>query len=164
MGRGEIYKCSKCGNEYSVYFGTGFSFDSVYGETMEDVASGKYGEERKELLEKVKYIAVDSESDVYICGNCGFWKQEQGLGLYKPKNPEKIAKEKFGDKTVEELGYVPYVMRYKLLEDYRLVKTYVHRCDKCGRRMRRATEEDLGRLPCPVCGTENLMTRQILWD
>ena len=80
------------------------------------------------------------------------------------KNAEAIRTKQYGIKTVEEWGYVPYVMGYDLKAEYSLVEVFVHKCKKCRKRMHKATDEELQTLPCPKCGTENATSGLLMWD
>ena len=56
-----------------------------------------------------------------------------------------------------------YVMLYDLQKDYRRIKSYVHKCPECGKRMHRYTDAD--RLKCPICKDEWMEeTDWFLWD
>lgn len=41
---------------------------------------------------------------------------------------------------------------------------YAHKCDHCGKRMHKANEEELSKLSCPYCGTENTSEGLLMWD
>ena len=140
MGQGVGFVCSKCKKEYGIGAGIGYNFPQVYKETLEDVKSGKYGEEFKKLALREDNVAVDAEIYLYICNKCGAWKTEKGLALYVPKDPEHEAE--------------PYVMGRGLNEHYRLLRKYIHLCDKCGGVMHKASYEEERSLRCPYCGGE----------
>ncbi len=98
---------------------------------------------------------------------CGLWETEPALSLYEPCDPEAIAKEKYGDKTVEEMGGVPYVMSYDLKENYHLRKVRIHKCSYCGGTMHKASKKEMDELPCPNCKTKpDSDTERVamLWD
>ena len=164
MGRGYTFKCKKCQNEYSVSCGIGGAFPHVYRSCLSDIIAGKYGEEWKELALSEKYIAVDASRYLYICNSCGNWELTYSLSLYKPKDPKSIPDKQFGIKTVREWGYVPYVTPSDLEDDYIFLKSYVHKCCKCGKRMHKANTDHLASLACPKCGTENEVNGTIRWD
>ncbi len=152
MGSGIGLKCSKCGKEYAAYTGIGFLFPQVYKETLTDVKNGKYGEEWKNLALSEELVAVDAERYLYVCEKCGHWDTEPDLSLYAPNDVEKIKQKKYGEKTVEQWGEVPYVMSDGLEEDYHLLKRRDHICEKCGGVMHKATREEEYTLHCPDCG------------
>ncbi len=111
-----------------------------------------YGDEWKKLVLSEEFVAVDAERYLYICKKCGHWTVGLGLSLYAPNDPKVIMKRQYGIKTVEEWGEVPYVMRWDLKENYHLLKRRVHKCDKCGGVMHKATDKEESNLPCPKCG------------
>ena len=137
MGSGYDFKCKKCKTKYSAMPGIGMMYPKVYQEVVEDIKNGKYGPECQEIM---------------------------NLALYRPKNAEAIRTKQYGIKTVEEWGYVPYVMGYDLKAEYSLVEVFVHKCKKCRKRMHKATDEELQTLPCPKCGTENATSGLLMWD
>ena len=155
MGKGYSFKCKNCGQEYGVGFGAGYFYSATYRKKIDEIRSGKLSEQRKELLEKTPYAAISAENVLYVCGDCGNWKLDTDYTLYAPNDPESIAKERFGEKTVEELGYVPYVTSWDLRESYHAIKRYYCSCDKCGKRMHKVPENRLKSLRCPKCGTLN---------
>lgn len=55
-------------------------------------------------------------------------------------------------------------MDYDLKIWYSLVKAYIHKCKKCGKRMYKAADEELKNLPCPKFGTENATSGLLMWD
>ncbi len=164
MGDGYDFVCKKCKKEYSVMHGIGMMYPTIYQETIEDAKNGKYGSEWQELISSSKYIAINAEREVYICSSCGKWKTELDLSLYRPKDEDAIRTKQFGIKTVEEWGYVPYVFGQDFQAEYDLIKVYAHKCDHCGKRMHKANEEELSKLSCPYCGTENTSEGLLMWD
>ena len=164
MGHGTDYRCGKCGREYGVRTGTGFLFPKEYRETMKAIADGVYGAELKAICEKTPYAAVDAETKVFCCGSCGAWETGKDLTLWAPDDPAAISRKRYGEKTAEEWGCVPYVSRRTLEEEYHVVKRRYRKCPRCGHRMHRASEEELQRLPCPDCGEPNAPQGEILWD
>lgn len=70
MGQGIGFKCSKCGKEYVACPGVGFLFPEQYKEIQVAAKEGKYGPEWEELVSSGKYVAVDAETYLYICGKC----------------------------------------------------------------------------------------------
>ncbi len=166
MGSGVGFKCSKCGKEYCANTGIGFLFPEVYKETLSDVKAGKYGEEWKKLALSEELVAVDAETYLYVCKKCGHWDVEPGLSLYAPNDVKKLKKKKYGEKTVEQWGEAPYVMSMDLEEDYHILKRRVHKCEKCGGVMHKATREEELNLPCPDCGgaPEKGQVNMIMWD
>ena len=161
MGSGHAYKCSRCGENYEVYTGIGFLFPQEYRKLITDMKKGRYGEERKELFKKIPLLAVDAEKEYYECEECGYWNVSECKDLYKPKNVDKILKQEHGDKTVEDLGEVPYVMGYDLKHNYELIQKYDHRCPKCEGHMKK---RNIRNVCCPRCGTKNKPLGNVMWD
>ena len=165
MGTGYNFKCKKCHYEYMLFLGIGMRFPSKYRECLNDIKEGKYGEEWKQLALSQEYIAVDASKYLYFCNFCGNWEISYSLSLYKPKDPNSVLNQQFGIKTVREWGYVPYVTPHELEHDYTFIKSYVHKCSKCGKRMHKTDTEQLTSSACPKCGTQNrLFNEKIYWD
>ncbi len=164
MGQGYEYKCKKCRHEYSVNPGFGMLFPQQYRETLADISEGKYGKELQETYNNTPYAAVDAEYVVYVCKNCGSWKQDKDVSIYAPNDPDSIPQKEFGIKTVAERGYVPYVMRDELDSEYHIVKRYYCYCRKCGKRMHKESDDELKNLKCPKCGCANESSMGFLWD
>ena len=164
MGQGYDYKCKKCKHEYSVYPGIGMRYPNAFRELLQKIEDGGYGEEWKQLLKDTPYAAANAERIVYICKKCGQWEIGQDITLYAPNNPKTIPGKQYGTKTVKDWGYVPYVMGWELKEEYHVLKRHYHKCNKCGQRMHKASEEEMQHLTCPKCGTENEVEGLIMWD
>ena len=139
-------------------------FPKEYKACLKRIKQGKYGEEWQRLALSEEYIAVDASNYLYLCGACGYWEVSPSLSLYRPKAPETIPDQQFGIKTVREWGEVPYVMPHDLENDYIFLKSYVHHCGRCGRRMHKADPVGTFALPCPKCGTENAPGWGLKWD
>ena len=164
MGKGYFYKCKKCKKEYLAELGIGMSFPNVYREVMADVKSGKYGDEFSNIANSREYVVVDAGCEVYICEHCDKWYSEYVLNLYEPKNTDRISKKLYGNKTVEELGYIPFVIPHILRANYRLLKRYVHHCPDCGKITHKASKKEILTLPCPYCKAKNNETGELFWD
>ncbi|MDL2253430.1 zinc ribbon-containing protein [Ruminococcaceae bacterium OttesenSCG-928-I18] len=164
MGTGYEFECKKCKKEYCALPGVGMMYPSVYQEALKDIKNGKYGSELQQIMNSGEYIAVNAENAIYVCRSCKHWKSDLNLSLYSPNDVEAIRTKQYGIKTVEEWGYVPYVIEYMLKEEYRLIKVFVHKCEKCGKRMHKAKDVEIENLPCPDCGTENSANSRIMFD
>lgn len=151
MGNGYSFVCKKCGYTYDIYFGTGMLFPEIYKSCIRSIKAGNYGEEWKKTVSDNRYIAVDISDNLYTCKSCGFWKQEYSLSLYELKNKDLS-------------NCTDYVMPEELKENYSLVKTFVHRCDICGKRMCKINLNFLSILSCPKCGIENTVSDFFNWD
>ena len=159
MGTGKVFKFRKCGTEYNIMTGVGFAFPSIYRETIEDIKTGKYGEELRDLFENDPGLAVDCETDLYVC-ECGNWTTEINLDVYEPLNED----------VKERYARYMYVTRDELKKDFKLVRHHELICDKCGKKMKRIKHpesyaERYG-LTCPECGEKNTAEKYagIMWD
>ncbi len=165
MGKGYSYVCSKCGKNFDVFLGIGMMFPVIYRRTIEEIKSGKYGEEWKKIFNSQPYTATNAHKYLYKCKNCGYWEESKELSLYVPNDLESFPKTQFGIKTVEEWGYVPYVTEIELKYDYHLIKRYIHKCPKCGKTMNQATEKnEFLTLSCPDCGALAKREGELMWD
>ncbi len=164
MGQGYNYICKKCKYEYSVHFGKGMMYPTVYRSVLTDISEGKYGSGLKEIYDNTPYAAIDARQVVYICKRCSSWELGTDVTLYAPNKPDIILKKQYGIKTVAEWGYVPYVLSCDLKDEYHLLKRYYHHCCKCGRRMHKASFTELRNLSCPKCGSENQSEDFFMWD
>ena len=173
MGYGLNVSC-KCQNK-ELMLGVGLGFPMVYEETMDDIKSGKYGKEMKDLVNSTELVAVDATSEIYFCEKCGDVECLQPLDLYAPKDAEKIKKRIVGrwsaaepqhNETIEELGELPYWTPRDDVEngDYVLLKEYIHVCPKCGGIMKKITEEELEKKKCPKCKERYEISAGCLWD
>lgn len=81
-------------------------------------------------------VNVDAVKHLYICKKCNNWTVDYGLSLYDANKDNKI------------------------------IKRYVHKCEKCGGVMHRASSAEKNSLPCPKCGgaPENGEAKIICWD
>ena len=164
MGTGYNYKCGKCEHAYLIYPGPGMNFPKQYKNMTSNISEGKYGRELQEVFNSTQYAAVDAENVVYVCKECGSWKEDKDVSLYVPNDPDSIAQKKYGRITVAELGFVPYVTRAELDREYHIVKRYYYRCGRCGKRMHKASDDELLNLQCPKCGSANKAKFAFRWD
>ena len=163
MGWGYGFECKKCKKEYSFHLGVGMMMPRVFERTIDEVNEGAWGEECKKVLNSERFVVPDIEKELYICKSCGRWSVEQNMNMYAPNNPETILHQKYGIKTVEEWGKIPYVMRWQLEKDYHRIKSWIHICE-CGKRLHKASKAEMENLACPYCGTINTMKDYINWD
>ena len=162
MGKGYMYHCSSCGKDYTLFLGVGMGHMHVCRETLAAVRAGKYGEKLKAAAESEQYVLTEAENKLYKCNDCGFWDvlpDASVYGLADKKNGPKI---KFGEKTIEEWGEIPYMTDRK---DFRLLEEYVPTCSKCGGEMHPKRYTTKLRLRCPECGAPLEMGLDMLmWD
>ena len=164
MGRGLVYRCPNCGKEYHVLVGSGFVFPEVYRETLLRVLNGEYGVRLQNEIKTSPFAAIDAEYHLYVC-RCGWWETDFGLSVFQPKNTEEILNTHYGERTVRELGYVPYVTGCDLKEMYRIKYRYYHYCGVCHKRMNRQTIYTDMKMCCKECGEILEETEDcIQWD
>ena len=99
-----------------------------------------------------------------MCDDCGVWEVGRDITVYEPNDVSKFKKRKYGDETVEKLGYVPYVMENELKEDFHVVKQFVRKCPCCEKPMRRVPDREKVKLRCSMCGTVNAESGDSMWD
>ena len=157
MGAGMKLECPECGYEESISLGYGMFFPVTYREKVEMIRDGWYGEEWKNLLESVPDAAVNMDMALYVCSACGHFQNEEVLSVYQPKEQSSQDGPADQDQTID------CVLPEELPGRYKLVKAYVHRCKKCGKRMKRYAEGD--QLKCPECRMGSMMqTERYMWD
>ena len=154
MGVGYGFKCKKCGYYYDVHLGVGMMFPRVYDSCINDIKAGKYGKEWRKIALSQEYIAVDASKYLYICKSCNHWKVSYSLSLYKPKDID----------SIQNKQYTSYVTPSMLEYEYTFIKSYIHKCDKCSKRMCRYDINSQSSLVCPKCGTDNEVSELIRWD
>ncbi len=161
MGTGYDFKCPQCGARYDVYPGIGMMQPALCKELIEKIRSGKKGKAWKEAYDRyAPYVATGGERCVFVCDECGRWREAVDTTLYAPDDIEK-AKEEYKEKRVEEDGCIPYLSDKK---GFHVVKPFVCRCTKCKKNMRKAAKNEIRALPCPKCGAKNEARGLIMWD
>ena len=86
MGNGRVFRCEKCNNGSILMVGVGAGFPDEYKEVIKDIKNGVYGENYKEKLLSRKDIAVDLETNLYVCDKCGDWNVNYCFDFYIPKS------------------------------------------------------------------------------
>lgn len=166
MGRGYEATCGKCKHDNQVFLGVGMMFPKVYQDLIEGIRKGEFGEEWRTLESDGEFVAVDARKRLFLCPECGGWEVEPSLSLYAPLDTEAVKEKMYGDRSLAERGYVPYVMSHELAREYRLIKEWVHVCPRCGSVMRESegkSPEALG-LGCHECGTRLKKWHPVHWD
>ena len=77
-----ILTCGRCGYEIGGNIGVGFSFPSVYMETMKAARAGVLGKNIKEFLEEYPDGVLNVEKTFLQCGDCGSLIIGQNLSMY----------------------------------------------------------------------------------
>ncbi|MBQ3717897.1 MAG: hypothetical protein II893_00645 [Methanomicrobium sp.] len=157
MGSGRGYVCPKCGFEFVAETGIGFMFPMVYAMTVEKAKKGELGEEIQNFFKEHKDGAIDAESVVLCCENCGHLTTDMDLTMYIPKE-KKPEKSEYGRWSVAApFEGADCVSLSDIEENYTKFAEYPHKCEKCGGRMKilRKDEDDDNDLDlvCPECGT-----------
>lgn len=140
MGYGFEVKCKKCKFKQMYLLGVGMMFPEVYRRIVESVRNGEYGEEWKECFKKNTGAVIRAEQRLYQCSYCNNIEQDYDLSLYLNKN-----------ETAPEHGYWLYDGDFN--HEYKFVKSYVHKCSKCSKRMHVVKNYENTTLPCPKCGS-----------
>ncbi len=146
------YRCESCGHQESVLIGTGWA-GPFASEVISDILGGKYGEKWKELFQNTPGAEVDERMELYVCPACRNFQNEINLSIYKPRKPDEIPAE-------AKMPFMQMLARYKHVDKLLSLRRaryywnlrqqpYVHRCNKCGRRMHLYKEGEL--LHCPKC-------------
>ena len=156
MGNGRVFRCEKCNNGSILMVGVGAGFPDEYKEIIKDIKNGVYGENYKEKLLSRKDIAVDLETNLYVCDKCGDWNVNYCFDFYIPKDKEdidKISKEDF------------YIYPNELKERFERIEQIVHYCDECKNEMRKIVDinEDIS-LKCNICNSNMKEEGFMNWD
>lgn len=159
MGCWAKYECDECGFTQDLFLGVGMRFPLLSDEVRASIAEGEYGAALKEAHDRCELPAVHPERKAYACPSCGCWDVYEDATLYEPADVEAVKKEKFGIKTVEEWGKIPYIGRYEIeAGKYHEVCGYSPACPECGGPMGAVPidlEGDAQAVPlkCPNCGS-----------
>ena len=133
--------------------GIGMGFPSLCQEVMEGILQGAYGPNLKRAFEAGPLMGVCAEEKLYVCDECGRWAMMPDATLYEPLDARSMVDERYGEQTVREWGYIPYLMP-RQLKRYRVACAYEPTCE-CGSTMRGAELKDGLTLTCPSCGASN---------
>ena len=158
MGIGYNFKCRQCGHEYGILLGVGGRFPTMYQQYVNEILSGAWGEKWKERLSSLEYAALDGHEKLYLCKSCHNWMVEPSLAIYLPNDQAAIDKSYFVDGSQSIL--FPVMLEW----NYHFLASYVHKCHKCGKRMRSIEVKPQTELACPKCGHENTPLGKIMWD
>lgn len=148
MGTGYEYFCEKCQKDFPVFLGSGKGYLISYEVLLEDIKSGKYGEEIKTAALSNSNVVIDALRHLYIC-SCGYWENDYGLSLYIPKEVARI----------DSL----FVSLYTHRDIFQILYEYNHQCPECGKQMNEADYQPID-LRCPECKTLCSYRGEIDWD
>ncbi len=157
MGYGYEMSCPNCGEEFSFYLGIGFLFPTVYKETVQKAKKGELGEEIRDFFRNHKDGAIDAESVILCCKECGNLESGKDLTMYVPKDSEKRDEQGFPGSEGSRC-----LMRQDLKEDYVRYAGYPHKCKKCGGKMK--IYRGCKKLSCPKCKTLLKTEGMFMWD
>lgn len=138
MGEGYSYKCS-CGYEKHFSVGGGFRYWCIQEELNEAIKAGEYGDALKRILEENPKGVFSGEMRIYLCPRCDNLQQDYSLGFYE-HFPDL-------DKLQEDKEEFTYWMSYDC--GWRQTRRIVHKCERCGGRMKHIVNMD--GLRCPQC-------------
>lgn len=167
MGQGYSYECRKCHHPYNVHLGIGMMYPMAYREKYEEVASGAYGEELRDLLETTDNAVFDASDYVFVCDSCNRWVIDIDATLWVPNGPEGTANYTGGrwkDGYMRAKGSTLCLVSWDLHTYFHVLKRHTHVCKACGQSMHKATGDDLQHLSCPRCGTPNGPWGFLNWD
>ncbi len=166
MGSVHRISCKKCGYNISINDGIGFLFPVVYRETVTKMKNGELGSQAKAFFEKNPDGAINCESTLVQCKECGEYFEAYDLSMYVPKPENQILDyESDEDSNIQ----MDYVMPRELEEKYDLYEKFSHHCPKCGGEAEVVDDflEKLenSELKCSCCGGELEGEKDvILWD
>lgn len=163
MGSGYIYSCDKCKESYSIYLGVGMMYFEQYRGIANQIKKGKLGEEYQSIIKSDKKIVIDADNVVYLCNHCGNWNVEPVLDLYELKAAENLSVEK----SDYVQGFQNVIFKFPSVvksDNYKLLKKYIHKCSKCGKRTRKLDTIHKKEIPCPKCRSVMMLSGVINWD
>ena len=150
MGYGFSLKCPKCHCSYTFALGVGMMFPTEYKKVVRKIKLGKYGAEWRKFFKENEGAAVDAEECLYVCSHCNAIKAEPNLSLYITA---------YGSKADE---YVPLWCNSD--SKYKFVRSFVHKCTKCGKRMKKVEDPEYDSYICPKCGEMLTKSDFLKWD
>lgn len=167
MGEGFCWQCPDCNYEFSANIGIGFLYPKVYVETIEAAKRGDLGDDLKELLDVYPNAAINPETVILQCSECGDYDARPILTAYVPKESEQIPPKEKGQKWSVAFPFegASYVTSYDMEKYYDLYMEYDHRCKKCGGGMfpfpKSRRENDM---ICPICKKTLEIVSFYFWD
>lgn len=168
MGDQFCFTCEHCHHEYAAHIGRGFGYDEIYRARIAAIKAGAYGPARQEALNKTPGAVINADYVLYICNSCKAWEVSTDISLYAPNRPEDMPSKSNEKKTPIKARAVQlfrYIQKKQyFFEQYHLMRRYYHRCSRCGKRMHKASQDEMVALPCPKCGRINQVRESRMWD
>lgn len=165
MGKGFMSECMKCHLTFEGYYGAGLLYPQKYEEIMEDIKSGKLGEEIKKIFEEHPDAAFDASTTVLLCEECGFIETGDNLSVYLTINEEAESNEQSERWSVAfEAKDFKLILPWDFKDNYRKIYDYPHRCSRCSGKMEIVREEEYECLHCPDCKEKMKVVDFFRWD
>ncbi len=165
MGAGYVLECKTpfCRYRRFLSAGVGMRFPVVYQEVMEKARNGEFSEEHAQFLQDHPDGAINAETNIYQCRDCGYYFSGYDLGMYLPKGDNPDVPEKGRWSVAFPAEGMSYVSPYELKTRYKLYKAYPHHCPKCNGEAGITEEVKDVSEKCPKCGSD-LKVSSVLWD
>lgn len=84
MGKGFVYRCSKCGHEEELLSGVGFMSSVEADMERESILAGIYGPKAQAALVAHPEAPVSVQRAVYQCGACGKLERRLAVAVKAP--------------------------------------------------------------------------------
>lgn len=165
MGTQYRVYCQQCGYDATLDLGVGFVYPEDFAEMQEKGRSGKFGDEIRVFFVEQPKGVMDSELVIGKCNKCGEYYSVPLTQMYIPKSSGKLRDMICAVRAVMPFYKMSATSFSGLSSNYRLYKTHLPPCEKCGGDIKMFREKDIGKLSCPHCG-KRFLTPEIsaLWD
>lgn len=166
MGSQYRVHCQQCGYDATLTLGVGFVYPEDFAKMQEKGRSGEFGDEIREFFSEHPKGVMDSEFVIAKCDRCNEYYSAPLTKMYIPKKRGKLQEIMCAIKSV----VMPFRKAHitsalELGSNYRLHKTHLPPCKKCGEGMEMFPEKNVGQLQCPHCGNRFLAPEiSALWD
>ena len=168
MGMGYRIACTKCGYNFTAFFGVGMMFPQAYEDTAQQAKRGELGEEIQKFLLEHSDGAIDVSAVMGVCKKCGRLENITDLSMYLPKKDFVPAETQGRWSVAAPFPESKYVSPWDLKSHYNFFAEYPHKCKHCGGKVKIFTEKDvkhgLSDLKCPRCHNELNINAGLLWD
>ena len=157
MGTQYRVHCPQCGYGATLALGVGFVFPEDFAEMQEKGRNGKFGDEVRDFFAEHPKGVMDSELVIGKCDKCGEYYSVPLIQMYIPKLSGKSREMFCAVRSVMPFRKENITSSSELGSNYRLYKTHLPLCEKCGGDMKVFREKDIGKLSCPHCGKQFLL-------